>query len=158
MSIFKEMDADGSGCLTLEELMNAFRNDDKIRTQLEALDINVSDVQRLFRLLDANDSGEVDFEEFCDGCAKIKGDASSFDVHCLIYEHRRMHRWMSKFMAHVEGAFQRMSSETQNIGRTISQIPRENTSRLEELHARLTTGHLPSFSPLLTSESPMQSP
>merc|ERR1740117_1584095 len=69
-----------------------------------ALEINASDAERLFKLLDADDSGAVDVDEFCEGCLQVKGEASSFDVNCNIYEHRRMQKWMAKFMSHVEAS------------------------------------------------------
>merc|ERR1712194_336505 len=56
----------------------------------------------LFRLLDADGNGEVDIEEFCEGCLRLKGDAKSFDIHCLMYENQRMLGMWKEFMSFVE--------------------------------------------------------
>merc|ERR1719223_773891 len=87
-TIFAEMDADGSGLIEWEELRNAFSTNDDVRKYMEVLDINVTDVRKLFELLDVNGSGEIDVDEFCAACPRLKGDASSFDVQMIMLEHR----------------------------------------------------------------------
>lgn len=52
-------DKDKSGNLSLEELKSA----------IDSLEINVSDqeLEQIISFLDKDKSGEVDFQEFCDG-------------------------------------------------------------------------------------------
>merc|ERR1712232_146910 len=40
-----------------------------------------TDARSLFDLLDKDSSGEVDIDEFCEGCLRLKGEAKSFDIH-----------------------------------------------------------------------------
>ncbi|CAK0898396.1 unnamed protein product, partial [Prorocentrum cordatum] len=71
-------------------------------TYFEALELNASSIRALFKLLDADKSGTVDIAEFCEGCLRLKGEARSFDINCLLYEHRRMHQKMSHLLKHVQ--------------------------------------------------------
>merc|ERR1740123_1967431 len=74
--------------------MEQFLGDSELTMYLEALDIVANDARVLFRLLDRDQSGIIDIDEFCDGCMRLKGEAKSFDVHCMIYESTRlMNRW-----------------------------------------------------------------
>merc|ERR1712130_110537 len=83
-----------------------------LQSYLEALDLNASDARVLFHLLDVDRSGTIDYREFCEGCLHLKGEASSFDINCLIYENKRMQRWQSKFMVHVEKQLNLLGSQT----------------------------------------------
>lgn len=101
--IFHEIDVDKSGAVTLEELTD-FLNDEGLQLQnyLEALDLNPTDTAALFKLLDIDDSGTVDIEEFCDGCMRLKGEARSFDINCILYNIRKMASHISTLRGQVD--------------------------------------------------------
>jgi len=100
--IFRSIDTDNSGAITLEE-MHTFLQDDTLALQeyFEALDLTANDTESLFKLLDMDDSGEVDIDEFCDGCMRLGGPAKSFDINCMWYEQRRTNRELLKFVQHA---------------------------------------------------------
>merc|ERR1712051_586410 len=82
--------------------MEQFLTDPWLMMYLESMDIQPDDARTLFRLLDKNDSGCVSIEEFCQGCLRLKGDAKSFDIHCIIYEnHRLLFKW-KEYMSYME--------------------------------------------------------
>merc|ERR1712066_264771 len=89
--VFKEIDTDGDGIINMVEMEN-FLDDPGLNLYLESMDIDPNDARALFRLLDVNDNGEIDIDEFCEGCLKLKGEAKSFDVHCIIYNSDRIIR------------------------------------------------------------------
>lgn len=127
--LFKEIDLDGSGVVSEEELDTFLSDEGNMGDAFLALEINSSDARRLFKLLDADDSGEVDMEEFCEGCLQVKGEASSFDVNCIIYEHRKMQKWMAKFMSHVEDELMQIVSGNDEKDRLMHQA----VSRISQL-------------------------
>jgi len=69
-TLFEELDADGSGQLELDEIMDA---PESVKEQLEELS-NMEDVEGLFKMLDYDNSGSVSVEEFCEGVLKASTD------------------------------------------------------------------------------------
>ncbi|CAK0789122.1 unnamed protein product, partial [Prorocentrum cordatum] len=90
-SIFLEMDADRSGTVSREEVSD-FCNHERVQHYLTALGLDVHDTERLFELLDVNHDGELDVDEFLDGCLRLKGVARSIDVCSLIHQSRLLCR------------------------------------------------------------------
>jgi len=86
--IFKQIDTDHSGEVSVGEVEMIF-SDPSLHEYLEALDINADDARTMFRLLDFDGSGLIDIEEFIYGCLRLKGEAKSYDINCLIYESQR---------------------------------------------------------------------
>lgn len=102
--VFREIDTDLSGEITMEE-MEQFLTDPSLMQYLESMDIQPDDARTLFRLLDKDDSGCISIEEFCNGCLRLKGDAKSFDIHCIIFEnHRLLFKW-KEYMHFMENGF-----------------------------------------------------
>merc|ERR1712241_1555825 len=66
-TLFKELDADGDETVTLTEIKAA---PDSLRQQLEDF-MQADSLEELFEMVDVDDSGEVDIDEFCDGIAKV---------------------------------------------------------------------------------------
>jgi len=87
--IFLEMDSDNSETVNRAE-MKEFCNDDRVQFYLTALGLDVNDTQRLFELLDANRDGELELDEFLEGCLRLKGMARSIDVYSLIHQQRQL--------------------------------------------------------------------
>eukprot|EP00405_Crypthecodinium_cohnii_P017568 CAMPEP_0206461986 /NCGR_PEP_ID=MMETSP0324_2-20121206/25699_1 /ASSEMBLY_ACC=CAM_ASM_000836 /TAXON_ID=2866 /ORGANISM="Crypthecodinium cohnii, Strain Seligo" /LENGTH=238 /DNA_ID=CAMNT_0053934035 /DNA_START=297 /DNA_END=1010 /DNA_ORIENTATION=- len=89
--IFFAIDVDSSGMINMDELKE-FLNDDSLELQeyMQALEIDAADAKMLFKLLDDDGSGEIDIEEFCDGCLRLKGEAKSLDMNCLLYSSKRV--------------------------------------------------------------------
>merc|ERR1712032_1128585 len=104
--IFRQIDNDESGDISFSELRNFLNNTSLgLRSYFDALEVNASDAWVLFKLLDRDGSGRVDIEEFCEGCVRLKGEARSFDINCMMYENRLMHTHLTEFMQFVEEKF-----------------------------------------------------
>merc|ERR1711971_990026 len=56
----------------------------------------------LFSLLDMDQSGVVEVEEFVEGCCRLRGVARSIDLHRLSKENGWMRTRMLQFMKYVE--------------------------------------------------------
>lgn len=104
LDVFQEIDVDGSGTISMNE-MEEFLDDPKLQMYLESMDIQPDEARTLFSLLDKDDSGTVSIDEFCQGCLRLKGEAKSFDIHCIIFENNRLaHKWQL-FMNYMEKGF-----------------------------------------------------
>mmetsp|Transcript_112999 Transcript_112999/g.282893 ORF Transcript_112999/g.282893 Transcript_112999/m.282893 type:complete len:270 (+) Transcript_112999:3-812(+) len=83
LCLLEEIDKDGSGCLTVEELQRAFRSE-QIINYFAALSIEPRDIQSLVCLLDEDGNGKIDIVEFVDGLQACIGVARSVDIAVMI--------------------------------------------------------------------------
>merc|ERR1711963_348191 len=90
-NLFDEMDADHQGGLSLDELKKHLE-DDSAKAYMKSLDLDFRDVEAMFKLLDVDNSGVIDSEEFLDGCERLRGEAKSIDIAMLMIEVR----WLSR--------------------------------------------------------------
>merc|ERR1719461_2421133 len=82
--------------------MEAFLTDPRLKVYLCALGITAESTRMLFALVDVDQSGKIDMDEFCEGCLRLQGEAKSTDVHTLIYQVRLfMFKW-AEFTEFVE--------------------------------------------------------
>lgn len=59
------MDMDGSGSLSLEEMLEGFETSEDFQKLMHCMDIQRDDVETIFNVLDEDRSGEVSYLEFC---------------------------------------------------------------------------------------------
>merc|ERR1712187_566899 len=85
LDLLEEIDAEGKGVITREELQEAFKLE-RVQHYFSVLDIDIADSNYLFDMLDLDGSNEVDMEEFVTGCLRLKGNAKSIDIHTLMFE------------------------------------------------------------------------
>merc|ERR1712066_1182968 len=83
--VFIELDANQSGSLSLEEFEKHIE-DEKIIAYLRSRGIDISQVRTLFTLLDVDQTGDVDMDEFVNGVIRLKGGATSMDLAVLTYQ------------------------------------------------------------------------
>jgi len=104
IQIFRQIDKDDSGTISLSELGKFFDDDNphELKSYFEALELDSSDVDALFELLDVDESGAVDIEEFTHGCMQMKGTAKNYDIKILMHEILRIEQQLATFMSQVE--------------------------------------------------------
>jgi voltage-gated sodium channel len=66
------------------------------------IDVDVSEARGLFMLLDMNDSGTLDTEEFLNGCIRLRGIAKSLDLALLTRQVKHMFGSLSEQMGTME--------------------------------------------------------
>jgi len=71
-NLCSSMDTDGSGTLSKEELFCAYETMDEFVTLMLKLEVQAEDLETLFRVLDTDASGDLDYEEFCDELVSLK--------------------------------------------------------------------------------------
>mmetsp|Transcript_98042 Transcript_98042/g.272808 ORF Transcript_98042/g.272808 Transcript_98042/m.272808 type:complete len:190 (-) Transcript_98042:233-802(-) len=106
--LFKDIDDDGSGSLSVAEFM-AHLHDEGVRLYFESLDIDTSDVGTLFRLLDQDAQNELDVEEFVAGCLRIKGAAKGIDIAKLTYAQGALAKRLQGFMLRTDAALEQLT-------------------------------------------------
>jgi len=87
--MFREMDEDNSGTLSMEEI-DAYFEDPRGRSYFSAIGLDAADTERLFGLLNCNVDGTVSIDEFLHGCMRLKGPARSIDVQQLLMDVRTL--------------------------------------------------------------------
>merc|ERR1712187_754080 len=85
MSVFNEMDKDGTGTISEQEFLDHL-DDDSVVAYFDSMKLDVSDATSLFKLLDVDHSGSVEVMEFIEGCQKLKGTSRTLDLHLMRYE------------------------------------------------------------------------
>jgi hypothetical protein len=96
-NLFFELDNDKSGQISLNELREYLSNDE-IASFLRALRLDVKQVAQLFRLMDSNQSGTIDRQEFREGCDKLRGEARQLDLAILQQEVGNMKKGLRDLM------------------------------------------------------------
>jgi len=86
--IFEELDETGDGYVTWDEFQ-LLLVDDVMRKFLSTMDLDVGDLEDLFKLLDDGD-GQVQSHEFINGINTLRGQAKNIDLLSLLKISRRM--------------------------------------------------------------------
>lgn len=76
LSLCQQLDYDDSGSLTLQELLNGFEVNKNFCKTMEELNLEKSDIEVFFTVVDKDGSGEVDYKEFLDLVAQARRQAS----------------------------------------------------------------------------------
>lgn len=78
--IFKEIDLDGSGNVTIDELDDALANNNQLARKLNEIGMDKQELSDLWVILDTSGDGELDIDEFVDGIRQMEGPAKSYDM------------------------------------------------------------------------------
>jgi len=87
-AFFNEADQSGDGWLTWDEF-EAVVSQERVKTYLSALELDVNELEDLFTMLDDGD-GRMSCDEFLGGVKRVKGQAKSIDVVRLLYDIQKM--------------------------------------------------------------------
>jgi len=93
--LFDAMDTNDSGLINLEEFRD-FVMHPTFRRYLGLLDIDVKDAQRFYEMLahiNGSADAQVDIGSLVEGCMRLKGQATSIDLHTLMWEMRGLSRF-----------------------------------------------------------------
>jgi len=89
--VFAELDEDRDGLIFSRELENHLGKPE-VGAYFSRLGVDVTEVEKLFLLLDEDGSGCIDKTEFMFGCLRLKGEAKSLDLAILHREVQAMAR------------------------------------------------------------------
>lgn len=97
-ALMRFADNDGDGALTLNEFRMVME-DNAVRLWLASMELDVRDVDKIFRLLDPDGDGKLTAPELVQGVSRLKGAARSIDLNVLQAEVRQLHLVMRDLMA-----------------------------------------------------------
>lgn len=119
--LFGSVDRDGSGQITISEL-ETLLSDEHMQAYLAAMGVEVDDAWSMFKLIDADESGSIDVDEFVNGVIRLQGNAKSVDMQTMLDSQRWMARRLANFMGEMEAQL------VQRFSRTLSRIEDDITS------------------------------
>lgn len=99
--VFLELDVSGDGLITLQEFESRL-NDEAVVAYFRTMKLDVSDAKTLFRLLDADDSDEVDVDEFVTGCYRLAGEATNLHSQVLLSEIKHIKQFTAAMQKSIE--------------------------------------------------------
>merc|ERR1711959_353091 len=119
--IFAGPDGMLSGGISWDEFQRKLETP-AMREYFKALDVDPSEAEGLFRLLDLDNSGSIDAEEFLNGCLRLHGPAKALDLALLMREVRRIEskiqvhaHWMERAIMGLGTPSQTISQSTQPL-------------------------------------------
>jgi len=123
LRICQQMDKDQGGTLTSEELLQAYDESNEFRDIMVLLDVQREDMEGIFKILDVDNSGDLDYEEFCEELIQLESND------------QRMMLAMTRFSVHevMVHLTKCMTPSLQNIA---SQLDRHE-NRLESIDLKL---------------------
>jgi len=121
--IFDRVDEDGSGELTLEELIEGARNDPEFQSRLRVMDIDESDLQQLFLMIDVKGTGQVSPEEFIQPLSRWVHESKTANRFVKYNVMRTMHQ-NDELRAFTSAKFDVLSAQLQRIASSLG-IPLE---------------------------------
>jgi hypothetical protein len=77
--VFKRADHNSNGTITWPDFEQAVRHSD-IHSFFDAIDLDVTEANSLFELLDTSGDGSISAEEFLCGCLRLRGAAKALDL------------------------------------------------------------------------------
>jgi len=99
--LFEEFDEDESGSISWKEFEKHVVSPE-VGAYLRALDLEATQVEGLFKLLDTNKEGTVDIDEFVMGCLRLKGSAKTVDVATIMYEQKKMQSKVMGILRYIQ--------------------------------------------------------
>jgi len=100
-NLFVNADTDRSGRITWPEFQKQVENP-SMNMYFKAIDLDKEEARDLFRLIDIDESGTIDAEEFVNGCFRLRGPAKAIDLATLMHETKRMNRKWREHALFVE--------------------------------------------------------
>lgn len=125
MALFKS----GEQTLRWEDVEFAL-TDSGAAAEWKTIDVSPEEAKHLFELLDLNNEGVIDFEEFLGGCLRIHGPAKAWDLLMVMQEHRAFCRNTDAKLRIIGEVLDSMEN-VQNNGRPIDKCILAHIARLE---------------------------
>jgi len=141
LQMCKDMDQDGTGDLTYEEIVEGFDKNEAFRDVLSEMDIGEEDLAVLWTILDSDKSGNVSSEEFVSHCYRMKLSDTQFMLAYIKYYITVIKDKICDDMARMEKAMlaneDKIASEQKKMEAQMAKNEEELKNQLEEEAAKM---------------------
>lgn len=110
-NLFKTIDAEESGLITLD-VLELLLEAEQTRAYFSALQLDISDAWTLFKLIDKDNDGVIEIEEFVEGCEQLRGAARNLDLANIKSELRNLGKAVARFIQHATLQFDLLISRS----------------------------------------------
>eukprot|EP00929_Paragymnodinium_shiwhaense_P090607 TRINITY_DN50784_c0_g1_i1.p1 TRINITY_DN50784_c0_g1~~TRINITY_DN50784_c0_g1_i1.p1 ORF type:complete len:676 (-),score=110.59 TRINITY_DN50784_c0_g1_i1:6-2033(-) len=116
MELCSLADVDGSGTLSADEFQT-FMESDRIRRFFAVRGLDIKNAEYFFNMLSSASDGvdELDLDHFVGSCLRVRGPATSIDLHMFAYEHKLLARKVKKFIRFTTAQLQELAEVSGNI-------------------------------------------
>lgn len=121
--LFMEIDLDGSGELSKDELFSSMKNK-KVMQMLDVLEMQVSELTEVWDVLDDGD-GLLTIKEFTDGIRRMKGEAKAKDIADVIKKLRvtdRKHLELQEQAARYSDTLHALEKDAEEMANDTHQV------------------------------------
>jgi len=105
--VFIAVDTSGDGQLTLDEFNRICLNPD-VLVYLKMLELDVTNAEGLFSLIDTDNSGEICWEDFLRGVMRLRGHARSLDLVAMMRSSDRLYGEVQQLSSTVNDLFEEL--------------------------------------------------
>eukprot|EP00931_Biecheleriopsis_adriatica_P079392 TRINITY_DN5279_c0_g1_i2.p1 TRINITY_DN5279_c0_g1~~TRINITY_DN5279_c0_g1_i2.p1 ORF type:complete len:520 (-),score=88.71 TRINITY_DN5279_c0_g1_i2:46-1605(-) len=116
--LIKRLDVDRSGTITLEELHKGYDEDPRLYDKFTSLGIDKNDMDTIFKAMDNDNSGDVDYEEFVSAFMKAEQNETRAQSMLLHLRLENLHRILSERFESIEAAVKAYSVGDISTGRS----------------------------------------
>eukprot|EP00929_Paragymnodinium_shiwhaense_P118762 TRINITY_DN9067_c0_g3_i2.p1 TRINITY_DN9067_c0_g3~~TRINITY_DN9067_c0_g3_i2.p1 ORF type:complete len:681 (+),score=121.73 TRINITY_DN9067_c0_g3_i2:153-2195(+) len=119
MQVCQLADSDGSGTVSLTEFQE-FMCNDAFRRYFDMRGIDIKDTELFFHMVTMSTGAtEIDLEAFVGSCLRVKGSATSIDLHTLGFEMKIMNQIEKRFFMFAEQQFANLDEKISELRRLI---------------------------------------
>lgn len=114
--LFKSLDIDDSGAITIDEIRRHLESK-PVQQFFRTIDVDSSEAEVLFEILDLSGDGSIDKEEFISGCLRLQGAARAVDLLLMTKDTRR---GFEQILCYLEELTQRFEATQDSLSRSES--------------------------------------
>jgi len=109
--LFKSLDIDDNGAITIDEIRRHLESK-PVQQFFRTIDVDSSEAEVLFEILDLSGDGSIDREEFISGCLRLQGAARAVDLLLMTKDTRR---GFEQILCYLEELTQRFQETEESL-------------------------------------------
>eukprot|EP00927_Polykrikos_kofoidii_P085098 TRINITY_DN9155_c0_g1_i2.p1 TRINITY_DN9155_c0_g1~~TRINITY_DN9155_c0_g1_i2.p1 ORF type:complete len:849 (+),score=134.75 TRINITY_DN9155_c0_g1_i2:335-2881(+) len=114
-ALYDSIDSDRSDAITLAEF-EAHMRSEMSSAIFSTLELEMNDAGEIFCLIDTDDGGTVDIEEFVNGCLRLRGQARAIDLARMASDQRALARMLHDRIRGLQNVVHRVLDEVVRQG------------------------------------------